>query len=152
MAEGACRMPNRTSRASVASETRERSAPAKRLARERSGESEGRSPSEREDLLQGTLDLIVLQMLRARPANGWELLQRITVVSNEVLAVNAGSLYPSLYRLEGRGWIASEWRTTENNRRAKVYRVTAAGRRQLAAERRTWARFAGARAAVLQTG
>ena len=106
----------------------------------------------RTDLLQGTLDLIVLQMLNARPSNGWELLQRITVVSNDVLNVNSGSLYPALYRLEGRGWIASEWRATENNRRAKFYSVTAAGRRRLTAERDTWQRFAGALAAILKTG
>lgn len=105
----------------------------------------------RTDLLQGTLDLIVLQMLNAQPSNGWELLQRITVVSNDVLNVNSGSLYPALYRLEGRGWITSEWRATQNNRRAKFYSVTAAGRRRLTAERNTWQRFSGALAAILNT-
>ncbi len=103
------------------------------------------------DLLQGTLDLIVLQMLQAQPSNGWELTQRINVVSKDVLSVNAGSLYPALYRLEGRGWIRAEWRASENNRRAKFYMVTAAGRRNLAAERDTWQRFAGALAAILRT-
>jgi PadR family transcriptional regulator PadR len=103
------------------------------------------------DLLQGTLDLIVLQMLQARPSNGWELTQRITAVSKDVLSVNAGSLYPALYRLEGGGLIRSEWRASDSNRRAKFYMLTAAGRRRLATERDTWERFAGALAAILRT-
>jgi transcriptional regulator len=103
------------------------------------------------DLLQGTLDLIVLQMLQAQPTNGWELTQRITVVSKDVLSVNAGSLYPALYRLEGRGLIRSEWRASDSNRRAKFYVLTAAGRRHLATERETWERFSGALAAILRT-
>lgn len=102
------------------------------------------------DLLQGTLDLIVLQMLQAQPSNGWELTQRITVVSKDVFSVNAGSLYPALYRLEGRGLIRSEWRASEANRRAKYYMLTAAGRRHLATERETWERFAGALADILR--
>jgi transcriptional regulator len=105
----------------------------------------------RTDLLQGTLDLIVLQMLHAQTSNGWELTQRINVVSKDVLSVNAGSLYPALYRLEARGWIRSDWRATDSNRRAKFYTVRAAGRRQLAAERETWQRFSGALAAILRT-
>jgi transcriptional regulator len=103
------------------------------------------------DLLQGTLDLILLQMLRSGPANGWELTQRITVLSKDVLDVNAGSLYPALYRLEGRGWVRAQWQVSENNRRAKFYALTAQGRRRLAEERRTWERFAGALAAILAT-
>jgi transcriptional regulator len=103
------------------------------------------------DLLQGTLDLILLQMIQAQPSNGWELTQRIALVSKDVLNVNAGSLYPALYRLEGRGWITSEWRASDNNRRAKFYAVTAAGRRQLASERQTWERFSTALAAILRT-
>jgi transcriptional regulator len=103
------------------------------------------------DLLQGTLDLIVLQMLQAQPTNAWDLTQRINVVSRDVLNVNAGSLYPALYRLKGRGWIRSEWRTSENNRRAKFYMVTSSGRRRLAAGRDTWERFSGALAAILRT-
>src|SRR2546425_13181337 len=95
---------------------------------------------QRIDLLQGTLDLIVLQMLQAQPSNGWELTQRINVVSKDVLSVNAGSLYPALYRLEARGWIRAEWRASENNRRAQFYMVTAAGRRNPAAQRDTWQR------------
>ena len=101
-------------------------------------------------LLQGTLDLIVLHMLQARPTNGWDLTLRIQAVSKDVLSVNAGSLYPALYRLESRGWIRGEWEETESNRRAKVYSVTAAGRRELAAERETWARFSGALASILR--
>ena len=102
-------------------------------------------------LLQGTLDLIVLHMLEAQPTNGWDLTLRIQAVSKDVLSVNAGSLYPALYRLEAQGWIRGAWEETESNRRAKVYSVTAAGRRKLAAERATWARFSGALAAILRT-
>lgn len=103
-------------------------------------------------LLQGTLDLILLQLLRTEPSNGYELTQRIRTISRDHLAVNAGSLYPALYRLEARGWIRSTWKTTENNRRARIYSVTASGRRQLAADRSHWERFAGTLAAILRTG
>jgi PadR family transcriptional regulator, regulatory protein PadR len=103
------------------------------------------------DLLQGTLDLIILKMLQAGEANGYELTQRIQVVSQDVLNVNYGSLYPALHRLEARGWITSEWGVSENNRRAKYYKLTAAGRKQLAIERQAWERFSGALAAILRT-
>lgn len=102
------------------------------------------------DLLQGTLDLIVLKMLQSGPANGWDITQRIQVLSKEVLNVNYGSLYPALHRLEARGWIASEWGASENNRRAKFYSLTAAGRKQLAAERETWDRFSTALDGILR--
>jgi PadR family transcriptional regulator, regulatory protein PadR len=102
-------------------------------------------------LLQGTLDLIVLQLLRAEPTNGYDLSLRIQAVSRDVLQVNAGSLYPALYRLEERGLIKAEWRETPRGRRAKVYSLTAAGRKQLADERKHWARFAGALGAILDT-
>ena len=102
-------------------------------------------------LLQGTLDLIVLQLLRAEPTNGYDLSLRIQAVSHDVLQVNAGSLYPALYRLEERGLITAEWRETPKGRRAKVYSLTAAGRKQLADERKHWARFAGALGAILDT-
>jgi PadR family transcriptional regulator, regulatory protein PadR len=102
-------------------------------------------------LLQGTLDLIVLQLLRAEPTNGYDLSLRIQAVSHDVLQVNAGSLYPALYRLEERGLIKAEWRETPKGRRAKVYSLTAAGRKQLADERKHWARFAGALGAILDT-
>src|SRR5919202_2367684 len=102
-------------------------------------------------LLQGTLDLIVLQMLRAEPTNGYDLNLRIQAVSRDVLQVNAGSLYPALYRLEERGLIRAEWRETPKGRRAKVYSLTAAGHKQLAEQRESWARFAGALGAILKT-
>jgi transcriptional regulator len=102
-------------------------------------------------LLQGTLDLIVLQLLHAEPTNGYELTLRIQAVSKDVLNVNAGSLYPALYRLESRGLMRAEWASTEKGRRAKVYSLTAAGRKQLAAERESWQRFSGALAAILRT-
>jgi transcriptional regulator len=102
-------------------------------------------------LLQGTLDLIVLQLLRSEPTNGYDLTLRIQAVSRDVLQVNAGSLYPALYRLEERGLIQAEWQDTPRGRRAKVYSVTAAGRKQLAEQRENWARFAGALGAILQT-
>ena len=100
-------------------------------------------------LLQGTLDLIVLQMLRAEPTNGYDLSLRIQAVSTDVLQVNAGSLYPALYRLEERGLIRATWRETETGRRAKFYSVTAEGRKHLAEQRKAWERFSGAIAAIL---
>lgn len=106
-----------------------------------------KSPS----LLQGTLDLIVLQLLRAEPTNGYELAQRIQAISRDVLTVNAGSLYPSLYRLEARDLIRSTWEESKTGRRVKVYSLTPAGRRQLAEQREDWSRFAGALAAILKT-
>ena len=108
-------------------------------------------PNMPEPLLQGTLDLIVLQLLRAEPTNGYDLSLRIQAVSRDVLQVNAGSLYPALYRLEERGLIEAEWQETPKGRRAKVYSLTAAGRKQLADERKHWARFAGALGAILDT-
>lgn len=101
-------------------------------------------------VLQGTLDFIVLQLLNAEPTSGWDLALRIQALSKDVLNVNAGSLYPALYRLEGRDWIRAEWATTDNNRRAKIYSVTAAGRKQLVEERDAWQRFAGALSAILK--
>jgi transcriptional regulator len=108
-------------------------------------------PREKTSLLQGTLDLIVLQLLRAEPTNGYDLTLRIQAISNEVLNVNAGSLYPALYRLEERGLIRAEWESTDKGRRAKVYSLTAAGRKQLSEERETWQRFSDALAAILRT-
>ena len=103
------------------------------------------------DLLQGTLDLIVLRLLRAGPANGWQLTQSIQVISRGALDVNYGSIYPALRRLEAEGWIAGRWALSENNRRARFYRLTAAGRRQLAAERDQWERFSHALSLILET-
>jgi PadR family transcriptional regulator, regulatory protein PadR len=102
-------------------------------------------------LLQGTLDLIVLQLLQAEPTNGYDLTLRIQAISKDVLNVNAGSLYPALYRLEEKGLIRAAWESTEKGRKAKVYSVTAAGRKHLVDERETWARFSGALAAILRT-
>ena len=103
------------------------------------------------DLLQGTLDLIVLRLLRAGPANGWELTRSIQTVSRGVLDVNYGSIYPALRRLEAQGWVTARWAASANNRRARYYQLTAAGRRQLAAERAEWARFSRALALILGT-
>src|SRR5688500_1115743 len=102
-------------------------------------------------LLQGTLDLIVLQLLRSEPTNGYDLSLRIQAISSDVLQVNAGSLYPALYRLEERGLIRAAWQETASGRRAKVYSLTASGRKQLADQRATWERFSGALAAILKT-
>jgi transcriptional regulator len=101
-------------------------------------------------LLQGTLDLIVLQLLQAEPTNGYDLTLRIQAVTRDVLNVNAGSLYPALYRLEQRGLIRASWADTESGRRAKFYSVTAAGRKHLTDQRESWQRFAGALAAILR--
>jgi transcriptional regulator len=100
-------------------------------------------------LLQGTLDLIVLQLLRDEPTNGYELAQRIAAISRDVLTVNAGSLYPALYRLEERALVRATWEESKTGRRVKVYALTAAGRKELAAQRSEWARFTGALRAIL---
>lgn len=100
--------------------------------------------------LAGTLDLIVLQLLEAEPTNGYDLTLRIQATSKDVLNVNAGSLYPALYRLEQRGLLKARWSTSETGRRTKVYSVTAAGRRHLAEQRASWQRFAGALTAILR--
>lgn len=101
------------------------------------------------DLLQGTLDLLILQTLAAGPMHGWGVAQRIQLVSKDVLQIGQGSLYPALHRLEYKAWIASDWGTSENNRRAKYYRLTATGRKQLEAELATWERLLEAIALVL---
>jgi PadR family transcriptional regulator, regulatory protein PadR len=93
------------------------------------------------DVLRGTLDLLVLKTLTLEPMHGWGISARIEQFSRGRLDVNQGSLYPALQRLEQKGWIESEWRTTENNRRARYYRLTAAGRRALGAETTSWRRY-----------
>jgi transcriptional regulator len=103
------------------------------------------------DVLQGTLDLLILKALSVQPMHGWGVAQRIQQISRDVLQVNQGSLYPALHRLEDRGWIASEWGVSENNRRAKFYSVTKEGRQQLVEETALWRRFAGAVNAILAT-
>jgi transcriptional regulator len=104
------------------------------------------------DLLQGTLDLIVLGLLRAGPANGWDLTQSIQVVSKGVLEVTYGSVYPALRRLEARGFVKGRWAISDNNRRARFYELTPAGRRQLTAEHATWKRFSRALGLILRAG
>lgn len=101
------------------------------------------------DLLQGTLDLLILQVLNGGALHGFAVAQRIHVLSREVLKVEEGSLYPALYRLEQRDWIAAEWGTSENNRRAKYYSLTKKGRRQLEQERSDWETLTQAIGAVL---
>ena len=107
-------------------------------------------PPKAAPLLQGTLDLIVLQLLRAEPTNGYDLSLRIQAISRDVLNVNAGSLYPALYRLESRGLIKASWAETEKGRRAKVYTLTATGTKHLTDQRESWERFSGALAAILR--
>ncbi len=102
------------------------------------------------DLLQGTLELLVLRLLRSSQLNGWDIMQRIQLVSGEVLSVTPGALYPALHRLEERGLVAAEWGASENNRQAKFYKLTPGGRKQLEAERDNWERFSGAVARVLR--
>jgi PadR family transcriptional regulator PadR len=96
------------------------------------------------DVLRGTLDLLVLKTLTLEPMHGWGISQRIQQHSRSVLDVNQGSLYPALQRLEQKGWIESEWRASDNNRRAKYYRLTGKGKRALGAETESWRRYVGA--------
>ena len=103
------------------------------------------------DALRGSLDLLVLKTLSLTPMHGWGISQRVQQTSEGVLEVNQGSLYPALQRLEKDGLITSEWGTTDNNRRARYYRLTAAGRRALGAELESWRQFAAGLEAVLRT-
>ena len=102
------------------------------------------------DLLQGTLDLIVLQTLQWGPAHGYGISQAINAASRDAFKVETGSLYPALHRLEKRGWIASQWKTSENKQQAKYYRLTAAGKKQLASEQSRWTQLVDAMAALLK--
>jgi len=102
------------------------------------------------DLLQGTLDLLILRTLAAGPQHGWAISERIQQISQEVLQVNQGSLYPALHRLEHQGLIQAEWGISELGRRARFYRLTAAGRKQLDEERETWKRMTDAIGRVLE--
>jgi PadR family transcriptional regulator, regulatory protein PadR len=102
------------------------------------------------DLLQGTLDLLILRALRAGAMHGWAISERLQVLSQDVLQVNQGSLYPALHRLEHRGWIKAEWGVSELGRRARFYSLTAAGRRQLEVETENWDRLSAAIARVLR--
>ena len=104
------------------------------------------------DLVQGTLDLLILKILALEPLHGWAVSQRLRQVSGEVLQVSDGSLYPALHKLEQAGLIEAAWRATENNRRAKFYALTDAGRERLAHESREWARLSSAVSLIVQTG
>ena len=103
------------------------------------------------DLLQGTLDMLILRVLDRGEMLGWGISDRIEQVSKEVLSVGEGSLYPALYRMEAKGWIESEWGVSDNNRKAKFYQLTKAGRKQLELEQETWDRLTFAVAAVLRS-
>jgi PadR family transcriptional regulator, regulatory protein PadR len=102
------------------------------------------------DLLQGTLDLLILRALRTGAMHGWAISERIQVISQDVLQVNQGSLYPALHRLEHRRWIKAEWGVSELGRRARFYSLTASGRKQLEIEEETWGRFSEAITRVLR--
>src|SRR5208337_4049407 len=111
----------------------------------------GEKQSNPGELLRDTLDMLILRALQRRPLHGYAIAEFIEQTSEEVLRVEEGALYPALHRLELRGWLSAEWGTSENNRRAKFYRLTAAGRRQLAAESAHWDRMAAAVARVMRT-
>jgi len=102
------------------------------------------------DLVQGTLDLLLLKILALEPLNGFAISQRLKQVSGKVLQVSDGSLYPALHKLEQEGWIAAEWKPSENNRRAKFYSLTRLGRRQLEKEADNWGRLSGAISRVIR--
>jgi transcriptional regulator len=106
-------------------------------------------PTARSDLLQGTLELLALRVLALEPMHGWGIAQRIEQMSAEVFSVNQGSLYPALQRMKRKGWVRSEWRRTDNNRRARYYELTRAGQKQLAQERAEWERASAAVNGVL---
>jgi PadR family transcriptional regulator, regulatory protein PadR len=105
---------------------------------------------EKLDLPQGTLDLLVLQVLSGGEMHGWGIAQKLTVLSNEALQLQEGTLYPALYRMEAKGWIDSEWAQSDNNRRAKYYRLTKVGRKRLAEEKQSWDRLAEVVAAIIK--
>jgi PadR family transcriptional regulator PadR len=109
------------------------------------------APLEKTDLLQGTLDLLILKVVALGPVHGYGISQRIRQISSSVLQVQQGSLYPALHRLEKRAWLAADWGESENGRQAKFYRLSAKGRKQLAAEEQTWNRLSKAVALILQT-
>jgi transcriptional regulator len=107
-------------------------------------------PKSRSELLQGTLELLILKILSLEPMHGWGISERIQQLSGEVFLINQGSLYPALQRMKTKGWITSEWKVTENNRRARYYALTPAGEKQLGAEREAWSRSSEAVEKILQ--
>ncbi len=102
------------------------------------------------DLVQGTLDLLILKTISLEPMNGWAIAKRIVQISDNILQVQQGSLYPALHRLEHQGWISAEWKDSENNRRAKYYSLTAAGRKQLREELENWRRLSSGIGMVIE--
>jgi PadR family transcriptional regulator, regulatory protein PadR len=109
-------------------------------------------PSPRFPIPQGTLDMLVLQILSLEPAHGYGIAQRLEQISQSVVQVNQGSLYPALHRLEQKGWLKSEWKQSETGREARFYSLTSSGRKQLKAEKESWARFTGAVQLVFDEG
>ena len=109
------------------------------------------APLEKSDLLQGTLDLLILKVIALGPVHGYGIAQRIRQISSDVLQVQQGSLYPALHRLEKRGWIAASWGESDNNRQARFYRLSAKGRKQLIAEEENWNRLSKAVTLILRT-
>jgi transcriptional regulator len=103
------------------------------------------------DLVQGTLDLLILKIVALEPMHGWAIAQRIRQMSNEVLQVGQSALYPALHKLEQQGWIEAEWKVSENNRRAKYYSLTRAGRKALASEAVKWERLSAAISLIVRT-
>ncbi len=108
-------------------------------------------PIEKSDLLQGTLDMLILKIVELGPVHGYGISQRLRQISKEVLQVQQGSLYPALHRLEKRGWLAAEWGKSDNGRQAKFYKLSAKGRKQLTNEESNWHRLAGAVGHILRT-
>ena len=102
------------------------------------------------DLVQGTLDMLILKILALQPMNGWAISQRLKQISSDVLGVSDGSLYPALHKLERRGWIRSQWKSSENNRRSKCYSLTRLGKRQLQEESANWNRVSSAISGILK--
>jgi PadR family transcriptional regulator len=103
------------------------------------------------DLVQGTLDLLILKILAPEPMHGWAIAHRIHQMSNDVLQVGQSALYPALHKLEQQGWIEAEWKISDNNRRAKYYRLTRAGRKAMAKEADQWERLAAATSLIVRT-
>ena len=108
-------------------------------------------PIEKSDLLQGTLDMLILKIVTLGPIHGYGISQRLRQISEEVLLVQQGSLYPALHRLEKRGWLVAEWGESDNGRQAKFYTLSAKGKKQLSKEESNWNRLAGAVTRILQT-
>ena len=102
------------------------------------------------DLVQGTLDMLILKILALQPMNGWAISQRLKQISSDVLGVSDGSLYPALHKLERRGWIRSQWKSSENNRRSKCYSLTRLGKKQLEEESANWNRVSSAISGILK--